>query len=304
MPDALRFDGRVAVITGAGRGLGRAHALLLASRGANVIVNDVDDSTSGDAPHPAMLVVEEIRAAGGNAVACTESVSTPEGGAATVQMALDAFGRLDILVNNAGILLDAPFEDTTAEVLDPVLDVHLRGAFNVTRPAWKLMRQQSYGRIVSTTSSSGLFGMFHQTNYAAAKMGLVGLTRALAIEAADHNIKVNAVAPTGWTRMTDTRLPTSFAKKLRPELVSPVVAWLAHEDCQSNGEIFAAGGGSVARVVIGVAPGILSEELTVEMVRDNFDVVRDGRSLREPTTSSDEFFDLLERLELPNPFKT
>jgi NAD(P)-dependent dehydrogenase (short-subunit alcohol dehydrogenase family) len=305
MSDELRFEGRVAIVTGAGHGLGRAHARLLAQRGAKVVVNDVSGGPGQgeQIPDRAGRVVDEIEALGGVAVACTASVATPEGGEAIVETALDAFGRLDILVNNAGILRDAAFEDTSEQMLAPVLDVHLKGAFNVTRPAWAHMCRQSYGRIVNTTSSSGLFGTPRQTNYAAAKMGLVGLTRVLAIEAHGYGIQVNAIAPTGWTGMTDAVFPASYEHKLRPELVSPVVAWLAHEECSSNGEIYAAGGGSVTRVFLGVTPGIFSEDLTPETVRQQFETVRESRGFREPASSSDEFFRLLDQVGLDNPFQ-
>ncbi len=305
MPAELRFDGRVAIVTGAGGGLGRQHALLLAHRGASLVVNDLGSSVTGHDHDvgPAHQVAEEINAAGGHAIASTESIATPEGAESLVNEAVDTFGRVDILVNNAGILGDAPFEDMTPEVLEPVLDVHLRGAFYVTRPAWRLMLRQSYGRIVNTSSSSGLYGMFHQSNYAAAKMGLVGLTRVLANEAAGYDIKVNALAPTAWTRMNKMQMPAEWEDKLRPELVSPMVAWLVHEDCPVNGEIYAAGGGYAAQVFIGLTKGIFEQEITVETVRDRFADVRDRRGFREPTFPSDEFFDILDRLGVDNPLK-
>ena len=181
--DPLTFDGRVAVITGAGGGLGRSHALELARRGAHVVVNDLGgavDGTGGSAS-AAEQVVAEIRAAGGEAIANTDSVATPDGGAAIVQCALDTFGRIDIVVNNAGILRDAAFKNVTPELLDAVIDVHLKGAFNVLRTAWPRLREQNYGRIVNTSSGSGLFGNFGQSNYGAAKAGLMGLTRVLSM---------------------------------------------------------------------------------------------------------------------------
>ena len=188
----LGFDGKVAIVTGAGGGLGRQHALLLASRGARVVVNDLGGSVSGvgaDAG-PAEAVASEIRSAGGEAVADGHSVSSPEGGEAVVQTALDMFGRVDIVVNNAGILRDKTFHNLTPDLLEPVLDVHLKGAFYVTRPAWIRMREQGYGRVVNTSSNSGILGNFGQSNYGAAKMGLVGFTRVLAAEGAKHNIRV------------------------------------------------------------------------------------------------------------------
>ena len=231
----LGFDGKVAIVTGAGGGLGRQHSLLLGSRGALVVVNDIGgavDGTGGDAG-PAQKVVDEIRAAGGEAVADTNSVATPEGGQAIVQTALDAFGRVDIVVNNAGILRDKSFHNMTPDLVDPVIDVHLRGAFYVTQPAWVHMREQQYGRVIVTASSAGIYGNFGQANYGAAKMGLVGLAHVLAQEGERYNIKANAIAPVAGTRMT-REIFGDLADKLDPALVSPVVAWLAHEDCPSR----------------------------------------------------------------------
>jgi NAD(P)-dependent dehydrogenase (short-subunit alcohol dehydrogenase family) len=227
----LGFDGRVAIITGAGGGLGRSHALELARRGALIVVNDLGGSVdgTGSGTTAAQLVVDEIRAAGGEAVANYDSVATPEGGKAIIQTALDTWGRVDIIVNNAGILRDASFKNMDPDKVDAVIDVHLRGAFNVTQPAWEHMRNQGYGRIVNTSSGAGVFGNFGQANYGAAKMGLVGLTRVLAVEGAKNNIKANAIAPVAKTRMTEDLLGP-VADKLLPELVTPVVVFLAHEE--------------------------------------------------------------------------
>ena len=272
----LGFDGKVAIVTGAGGGLGREHSLLLASRGALVVVNDLGgavDGTGGDAG-PAQKVVDEIKAAGGEAVADTNSVATPEGGQAIVQSALDAFGRIDIVVNNAGILRDKSFHNMTPDLVDPVIDVHLRGAFYVTQPAWVHMRDQSYGRVVVTASSAGILGNFGQANYGAAKMGLVGLTRVLAQEGERYNIKANAVSPIAGTRMT-REIFGDLSDKLAPGLVSPVVAWLAHEDCPVSGHTYSVGGGRVARVFVGQGPGYMRTDapLTLEDVRDHFDEI-------------------------------
>jgi NAD(P)-dependent dehydrogenase (short-subunit alcohol dehydrogenase family) len=293
----LGFDGKVAIITGAGGGLGREHALLLASRGAQVVVNDLGGSVSGvggDAG-PAQHVADEINAAGGAAVADTNSVSTPEGGEAIVQTAIDQFGRVDIVINNAGILRDKTFHNMTPDLLNPVLDVHLKGAFHVTRPAWIRMREQNYGRVVNTSSNSGLLGNFGQTNYAAAKMGLVGLTRVLAIEGAKYNIKANAIAPVARTRMTEDILGR-VGEKLDPALVSPIVAWLAHEDCPVTGEVYSAAGGRIARMFIALTPGYYNPKLTVEDVRDHFDQIRSEDGYIVPRTNSDELSLLVKQL--------
>jgi NAD(P)-dependent dehydrogenase (short-subunit alcohol dehydrogenase family) len=201
----LGFDGKVAIITGAGGGLGREHALSLATRGALVVADDLGGAVdgSGSSAGPAQAVVDEIKAAGGDAVADTNSVATPEGGEAIVQTAIDAYGRIDIVINNAGILRDKTFPNMTPGLRDPVLAVHLQGAFNVTKPAWVHMREQQYGRVVSTLSAAGVFGNFGQTNDGAGKMGLVGLTRVLAVEGARHNINANAITPLALTWMTE-----------------------------------------------------------------------------------------------------
>jgi NAD(P)-dependent dehydrogenase (short-subunit alcohol dehydrogenase family) len=285
----LGFDGKVAVITGAGGGLGRSHALELARRGALVVVNDLGgskDGTGSDAS-AAQVVVDEIKAAGGEAVANHDSVSTPEGGKAIIQTALDTFERVDIVINNAGILRDTSFKNMSATQLEPVLDVHLKGAFYVTQPAWEHMRNQGYGRIVNTSSAAGIFGNFGQTNYGAAKMGLVGLTRVLAIEGAKYNIKANAIAPVAKTRMTEDILGP-LADKMSPETVTPVVTFLAHEDCPVTGEVYSVGGGRVARIFVGVTPGVTDPELTPESVRDQFEKIRSEDGYAVPTSLNEE----------------
>ena len=291
----LGFDGKVAIITGAGGGLGREHALLLASRGAQVVVNDLGGSVSGEGGDagPAESVAREIEGLGGVAVADTSSVATPEGGAAIVQTAVDAFGRVDILVNNAGILRDKTFHNMTPDLVDPVIDVHLRGAFNVTRPAWVRMREQAYGRVVNTSSSSGILGNFGQANYGAAKMGLVGLTRVLAAEGAKYNIRVNALAPAARTRMTEDLLGP-LAERLDPRLVAPVVAWLVHEDCPVSGEVYSAGGGKVARFFIGLTKGHFDPDLSVEDVRDHFEEIRDPEGYTIPANPGEELGALMQ----------
>ena len=290
----LSFENRVAVITGAGGGLGREHALLLASRGAQIVVNDLGggiDGSGGDGG-PAARVAKEINDAGGVAVANGDTVSTPEGGAAIIKTALDAFGRVDIVINNAGILRDKTFHHMGTAEIDSVIDVHLKGAFYVTQPAWIKMREQGYGRIVNTSSSSGIIGNFGQANYGAAKMGLVGLTRVLAQEGSKHNIKVNALAPVAKTRMTEEILGP-MVDKVTPDLVAPIVAWLCHEDCPVSGEIYSAAGGRIARMFIGLTPGYYNPKLTLEDVRDNFEQIRNEEGYIVPVKTGDEFSQLM-----------
>ncbi len=285
----LGFDGKVAIITGAGGGLGRQHALLLASRGALVVVNDLGGAVdgSGSDTSAAQRVVDEIRAAGGEAAADTNSVATPEGGEAIVQTALDAFGRVDIVINNAGILRDKAFHNLDASLLDPVIDVHLKGAFNVTRPAWIRMREQGYGRVISTSSAAGVFGNFGQANYGAAKMGLVGFTRVLAVEGAKYNIKANAIAPLALTRMTED-IMGALGEKLDPALVSPLVTYLAHESCEPTGRLFSVGGGRVAEVFIAEAQGFYNPDLTPEDVADNWATITDRTDYAVPANLGEE----------------
>ena len=287
--DELRFDERVAIVTGAGRGLGRAHALLLGARGAQVVVNDDGASVNGEgaSAEPAEAVAEEIRAAGGIAVADTTSVSTPEGGQSIVAHAVEEFGRVDIVVNNAGILRDKAFHNMTPEMFDHVFDVHIRGAFFVTQPAFMRMREQGYGRVVTTSSSSGLYGNFGQVNYSTAKMGLVGMARTIAIEGARFNIKANAVAPNAFTRMTENLMSADAGERLRPDLVSPVVAWLCHEDCPVSGEVFQVGSGRVARVMVAETPGYVNSALTIEDVVENFDTIMDESGYSVPASVAD-----------------
>jgi len=294
----LGYDGKVAIVTGAGGGIGKQHALLLASRGARVVVNDLGGSVSGEGADkgPAEAIAQEIRDLGGEAVSDANSVSTPEGGEAVVQTALDAYERVDIVINNAGILRDKTFHNMTPELLEPVIDVHLKGAFYVTRPAWIKMREQGYGRVVNTSSNSGILGNFGQSNYGAAKMGLVGLTRVLAAEGAKYNIKVNAIAPLARTRMTEDLMGAAVAQ-LGPELVSPVVAWLAHEDVPVTGEVFTVGGGRVARFFVGMTPGYYNPKLTLEDVRDHFDEIRDESGYTVPSGPSDELGLLLKTIQ-------
>ncbi len=289
MTDALGFDGKVAIITGAGGGLGRQHALLMGSRGALIVVNDLGAAVDGTGSDKgaAERVVDEIKAAGGEAVTDTNSVATFDGGAAIVQSAIDAFGRVDIVINNAGILRDKAFHNMTPDLFDAVIDVHLRGAYNVTQPAWKHMREQGYGRVISTASGAGIFGNFGQANYGAAKMGLIGFTRVLAVEGAKFNIKANAIAPVAMTRMTEGILGP-IGDKFAPELVSPLVAYLAHESCEPTGRVFSVAGGRVAEVFIAEGQGYVNPAMTPEDVAANLDAISNRDDYVIPTQMNDE----------------
>ncbi|AIZ34043.1 SDR family oxidoreductase [Pseudomonas sp. K1(2024)] len=247
MSEPISLQDRVVIVTGAGGGLGRAHARLFAARGARVVVNDLGGSTHGEgaSASAADRVVEDIRAAGGQAVANHDSVTD---GARIVEQALDSFGRLDVLVNNAGILRDKTFHKMDAADWDPVYRVHVEGAYRVTHAAWPHLRGQNWGRVIFTASTSGIYGNFGQANYAMAKLGLYGLTRTLALEGRKHGILVNAIAPTGGTRMTEGLIAPQVFERLRPELVSPLVVYLGSEQCQDSGQLYEVGGGWVGKV--------------------------------------------------------
>jgi len=292
----LRFDDRVAVITGAGGGLGKSHALLLASRGAAVVVNDLGGNPDGTGSGQTMaeITVKEIEAVGGRAIPNYDSVTTPEGGKAIIQAALDTYGRVDIVINNAGILRDKSFAKLAPEDLDAVLDVHLRGAFFVTQPAFAAMKEQNYGRIIVTASAAGVFGNFGQTNYGAAKMGLVGLSNVLAVEGAKYNITSNVIAPLARTRLTEDLLGP-FGEKLKPEQISGLVAYLVSEECTLSHEIFSVGGGRVARVFVGLAKGWfggVDSVPTPEQVRENIEQINDTEGFTIPRSAQDELMAL------------
>ena len=312
MTNELRFDGQVAVVTGAGGGLGKQYALLLAARGARIVVNDTGGSVAGDGSNieAAHAAAEEIRRQGGQAVADTHSVTSPEGGQAIVDSALRAWGRVDVVINNAGIVGDAPFEEMTADRLNPLIDVHLKGAFYVTRPAWTVMREQRYGRILNTCSAAGILGAERMSNYGAAKTGLIGFTRVLAAEGAGHNIKVNAIAPIAYTRMLAHSvdgagqpddeaaravlddLVGQYLQKLDPALVAPVAAFLMHRECPVSGEIYTVGAGHVARFFIGRTKGFYRPGLSVEDVRDHLHEIRDEAGYTVPGGPADEMTEL------------
>ena len=274
---ARRFDGRVAVITGAGRGLGREYALLLASLGASVVVNDNGSGLAGDGSDVSVArqVVDEIEAAGGAAVACGESVATPEGGRAIVEAALDSFGRIDILVHSAGNTRFDDFAEITCDEFRSVVDVHLLGGFNVTRPAFPVMCKAGYGRVVLTGSIGGLYTMPQTVGYAVSKSGMIGLSNILAIEGAECGIKSNIILPGAVTRMAEG-LDTSQFPPMGPELVAPVVGYLAHEDCAVTGELYVSMAGRVARAYVTETRGVFRPKWSIDDVAENLGEIRDS----------------------------
>jgi NAD(P)-dependent dehydrogenase (short-subunit alcohol dehydrogenase family) len=272
----LRFDNRVAVITGAGRGLGRAYALLLASKGAKIVVNDPGVSLVGQGsvdPGPADQVVQEINAAGGEAVACTESVATSEGGKAIIQAALDRYGRIDILIHNAGNVRRGSLKEISYEDFGAVLDVHLRGAFHVVRPAFPVMCKAGYGRVVLTSSIGGIYGNHGVVNYSVSKAGMLGLSSVVALEGAAEGVKSNIIIPAAVTRMAEG-LDTSAYPPMDPELVAPVVGWLAHESCSITGEMLVSIAGRVARAFIAETRGVYRPSWSIEQVAEQLAAVR------------------------------
>lgn len=271
----LRFDGRVAIVTGGGRGLGRSYAMLLASLGAKVVVNDPGGGLTGHGTDagPADDVVREIAAAGGEAVASTDSVATAAGGKAIIESALDTYGRIDVLIHNAGIVRRASLKEMSYEDFDAVLDVHLRGAFHVVRSAFPVMCDAGYGRIVLTSSIGGLYGNHDVASYAAAKAGVIGLSHVAALEGAADGVTSNVIVPAAVTRMADG-IDTSAYPPMGPELVAPVVGWLAHETCSVTGEVFIALAGRVARAVIAETPGVHRPAWTVQDVGQHLDAIR------------------------------
>lgn len=295
----VSLAGRVAVVTGAGRGLGRAYALALADRGAQVVVNDVGGSPDGHDHDtaPADEVVHSIRRRGGRAVASHDSVATPAGGEAIVMTALETFGRVDVVINNAGILRDGSAAKLRMVDVDAVLDVHLRGAFHVSLPAFRHMRKQEYGRFVFTSSAAGLFGNFGQGNYAAAKMGVVGLSHVLAIEGAEYDIRSNVISPVAGTRLTEEFLGR-HADVLTPDHVVPLVTYLASDACGLTHEILSVGGGRLARVFVGVTRGTSSEfDLTSpEAIAGSLPALLDTTEFIVPASAEDELRLLLDAL--------
>ena len=277
---AITFKDRVAIVTGAGGGLGRCHALDLAKRGAKVVVNDlggnVDGSDDGSLS-AAQQVVEEIKAGGGEAMANGASVTDRDQVDAMVKEVMDTYGRIDILVNNAGILRDKSFTKVEEEDFRMVLEVHLIGSVNCTKAVWEIMREQNYGRIVMTSSSSGLYGNFGQTNYGSAKMGVVGLMNTLKLEGAKYNIKCNTLAPLAGTRMTEDLMPGDVLDQIKPDYVTPAVTYMVSEDAPT-GVIIAAGAGVFSRVMVHETTGIYlgtGEDMTAENIEANWDQISD-----------------------------
>ena len=272
----INFNGRVAIITGAGAGLGRQYALELAKRGAKVVVNDLGGSRdgSGQGTSAADKVVDEIKAGGGQALANYDNVALVEGGENIVKAAVEKFGKVDILVNNAGIVRDKTFNKMDEPTWDVVMNVHLKGAFCVTRPAFINMRENNYGRIVMTTSSSGMYGNFGQSNYAAAKLGLLGLVNVLKLEGGKYNIKSNLIGPTAATRFTEDVFPPELFAKMKPDFVAPAVLYLCSEDCTDSGMVINAAAGYYSRSAIVTGPGaILSDGVKIpspEDIKDNW----------------------------------
>ncbi len=272
---AISFEGQVALVTGAGAGLGRAYAIDLAKRGARVVVNDLggDPHGQGENTAPAQKVVDEIRASGGEATANYDSVASYDGGFNMVKTAIDAYGRLDVVICNAGILRDVAFHNMSEDDWDRVFAVHIKGSFTVLRAAWPVFRQQSYGRAVLTTSSSGIWGQFGQANYGAAKTGMLGLMNVLKQEGAKYNVMVNTVAPVAGTRLTQTVMPQEMVDRLKPEFVVPAVTYMVSNQCTDSGLIIEAGAGSYNRAVMVKGPGVrpgLDDMKDAEWVAENW----------------------------------
>jgi NAD(P)-dependent dehydrogenase (short-subunit alcohol dehydrogenase family) len=294
----VRFDNRVAVITGGGGGLGKTYALELARRGAKVVVNDLGGAADGTGGSSSMAdaTVKEINEAGGVAVANYDSVATPESGEAIIKTALDNFGQVDIVINNAGILRDKTFVKLAPADLKAVLSVHLEGAFYVSQPAFRVMKEKGYGRFIFTASTAGIFGNFGQTNYGAAKFGLVGLSNVLSIEGAKYNIKSNVIAPIANTRLTKELLGP-LADSLEPEQVTSLVCYLVSEESDITHEIYSVGGGKFSRIFVGMAPGWAAgkgAKPSIEEVRDHMDQIRNQEGYAVPGSIGDEMKLLME----------
>ncbi len=291
----IGFEGRVAIVTGAGAGLGRTYALELAKRGAKVVVNDLGGATdgTGGSQKAADRVVDEIKASGGEAAPNYDSVATMEGGKNIVQTAVDHFGKVDILINNAGILRDKSILKMSEEEWDIVVAVHMKGAFCITQPAFAVMKENKFGRIINTTSGAGLYGNFGQVNYAMAKTGLLGLMHSVNTEGAKYNIKCNTIAPMAASRMTENLLPPEILEKLKPEFVMPIVVYLASEENQDANMIFNAGAGWFSRTAImcgnGTKIGNAKRDISVEEIRENWDKITSLDEIKTLNHVNDSF---------------
>jgi NAD(P)-dependent dehydrogenase (short-subunit alcohol dehydrogenase family) len=293
MPSEIRLDGRVAIVTGAGAGLGRSHALLMAARGAKVVVNDLGGRVDGTgaSASAADAVVDEIKAAGGEAIANHDSVATLEGAQAIVKTAVDAFGTVDIVVNNAGIIRYKAFMQHTPDDFNANLAVHLCGSFYVSQAAFPIMKEKRYGRLVFTSSSGGLRGNPEGVGYGAAKAGVMGLAFVMAHTGAPHNVLSNVILPNAYTRMTEGVVAERNIEKLSPDFISPLVVYLCSERCTLNHEMFACGGGTVARTIIALAPGWRADskaEFTPEAIADHLNEIMDMTGYANPQTSDEE----------------
>lgn len=299
----IQFDGKTAVVTGAGGGLGKAYALLLASRGAKVVVNDLGGTFDGKGVDstPAQKVVDQIKTTGGEAVANYENVSEWAGAQKIIQTAIDNYGQIDILINNAGILRDKSL--LKMEIADylKVIEVHLNGTFFCTKAAFAHMREQNYGRIVSTASAAGIYGNFGQTNYGAAKMGIVGLMNCVCQEGARYGILANTIVPTAGTRLTATVMPPDVIDKIKPEYVAPMVAYLSSELCQVSGKIFSAGGGYYSRAAIIEGPGVFFDpeaKITPEMIAEQFEQISSVEGGREFGSAMEQTGHILSKMSV------
>jgi NAD(P)-dependent dehydrogenase (short-subunit alcohol dehydrogenase family) len=291
----IKFDGKVAIVTGAGAGLGKTYAVELAKRGAKVVVNDLGGTRDGAGGSSAAAdqVVDEIKQAGGQAAPNYDSVATPEGGRNIVKTAMDNFGRVDILINNAGILRDKSIVKMSEDEWDLVLAVHLKGAFCVTQPAFQVMKDNAYGRIVNTASGAGLYGNFGQVNYASAKMGLVGLMHSVHTEGMKYNIKCNTIAPIAASRLTEDVMPPEIFSKLKPEFVTPLVVYLVSETNQDSNMIFNCASGWFSRTAIVCATGTIigdgKGEVTAEQVESQWDKIISLDGAKELSHVNDSF---------------
>ena len=293
----IDFTGRVAIITGAGGGLGKTYALELAKRGAKVVVNDFGGSRDGTGGGSEMAdkVVEEIKAAGGEAIANYDGVHTHEGGANIVKQTIDAFGKFDILINNAGILRDKSFTKMDEDLWDPVIAVHLKGAYNVTKPAFINMKENGYGRIIMTASGSGLFGNFGQVNYGAAKLGVIGMMNSLKIEGAKYNVLTNSLAPIAGTRMTEDLMPPEMLDTLSPDFVTPVVMYLVSEGCTESGKIVCTGAGGIqiAGIYVNEASFLGKTPVTPEEVAAKWADINEPKGLKQLGSVNDQTMDMM-----------